>query len=286
MSVKQHIRYRVEARGLDIMGLLIDNLMYTEYLPTFIDRPHMHDTWHLFYFVSGAGIISVNGVEEEVSDGHVAIIRPYNQHFFRMKGDATATSFEVKWQFSSSIKEFLAPPKWSGIFHDRYGLRLYVNQAIDELSSRQQNWELMLRSIIFGMLIQVDRALHQEMQRVGDKPPIEDTYGYRYILVQKAVQYVKDKINREVSLREVADSLCISPQYLGELFRKETGQSFAKWVIEQKMAMARDSLMSSTEKPIKEIARELGYDDPHYFSRIFKRKTGMTLTEYRLLVTR
>jgi hypothetical protein len=53
MSVKQHIRYRVEARGLDIMGLLIDNLMYTEYLPTFIDRPHMHDTWHLFYFVTG-----------------------------------------------------------------------------------------------------------------------------------------------------------------------------------------------------------------------------------------
>ncbi len=282
MSRLQHVRYQLQAGGLDIMGLQIHNLIYSEFPPQWSSEPHVHDFWQLCLYKRN-WVIFINGVEEEISDTHVAIIRPYDEHCFRMPGDGTTTAFEIKWQFSPSLADCFSPPQWSGIFRDHYGLRLYVKQAIDELVMHRHNWELMLRSIIFGMLVQIDRALLAEIQRIGEEQPPQGTYLYRHMLIHKAKKYVQDRLDQQITIRDTARELCISPDYLTKLFKIETGQSFAQWVIEQKLAFARRVLATTTEMPVSEVARCIGYEDSRYFSRLFKAKTGATPTDYRYI---
>ncbi len=231
-------------------------------------------------------VIFINGVEEEISDNHDGDHPPvHDEHCFRMPGDGTTTALRIN-AVHPSLADCFSPPQWSGIFRDHYGLRLYVKQAIDELVMHRIHWELMLRSIIFGMLVQIDRALLAEIQRNRRRAaPARQLYIPSYADSQ-AKKYVQDRLDQQITIRDTARELCISPDYLTKLFKIETGQSFAQWVIEQKLAFARRVLATTTEMPVSEVARCIGYEDSRYFSRLFKAKTGATPTDYRYIISR
>jgi len=264
------------------MGLRVIKIMNIEYFPIYCTDPHVHDYWSLFYFINGTGAMYINGLREEVSDGHVAIIRPYDEHCFIMNGTDTATTFEIKWQFYRETDLDFSQPEWSGIFRDRYGLRFYVQQAIEELSLRPRNWEIMLRSIISSMLVQIDRALLAEIDRVGDmQQASRSVFSYRHALVKRAERYLLAHINRLVPIEEVAKVVAVSPKYLAEIFKQENNQSIKKWIINHRMALAKRELLKYPKKSIRQIALSVGYEDVHYFSRLFKSKVGLSPTKFR-----
>lgn len=77
-----------------------------------------------------------------------------------------------------------------------------------------------------------------------------------------------------------ADQLHLSPNYFGDLIKKETGKSALEYIRQKTMDTAKNMLMAP-EKSISEIAYSLGYQYPHYFSRAFKKVVGCTPNEYR-----
>lgn len=83
------------------------------------------------------------------------------------------------------------------------------------------------------------------------------------------------------SVRYCADKLYLSPNYLGDLLKKETGKS-AQEHIQLKMVDEAKEKIFDTEKSISEIAYELGFKHPQHFTRMFKKSTGLTPNEYRL----
>ncbi len=78
-----------------------------------------------------------------------------------------------------------------------------------------------------------------------------------------------------------ADQLHLSPNYFGDLIKKETGKSAQEYVQQKIMDVAK-SLLSDSEKTISKIAYALGCQYPQYFSRAFKKTEGCTPNEYRL----
>ncbi|MDO4179891.1 MAG: AraC family transcriptional regulator [Bacteroidales bacterium] len=78
-----------------------------------------------------------------------------------------------------------------------------------------------------------------------------------------------------------ADQLHLSANYFGDLIKKETGKSAQEYVQQKTMDTAK-TLLSDSDKTISEIAYYLGYQYPQYFSRAFKKWTGMTPNEYRV----
>lgn len=84
------------------------------------------------------------------------------------------------------------------------------------------------------------------------------------------------------SLHFIADKVHLSPTYLSDLLKKETGRSAKDHINDFLVNKAKDMLLS-TEDSVSEIAYSLGFNYPHYFSRLFKNKTGVTPQKYREL---
>lgn len=99
-------------------------------------------------------------------------------------------------------------------------------------------------------------------------------------IVARAKEYIKAHFGKDISLDDVSREVNISPYYFSKLFKEETGENFIEYVTSVRMEKAK-GLLSSSDKSMKEIGLEIGYADPNYFSRTFKKNVGVTPTEYK-----
>ncbi|MGG4043463.1 response regulator [Paenibacillus favisporus] len=99
-------------------------------------------------------------------------------------------------------------------------------------------------------------------------------------LVDEMIRYVKEQLHENVTLKEVADHLCFSPNYLGTLFKEVMGTNFSEYVIHLRMEKAGELLRDPRVK-VYEVADRVGYRYMPYFSRQFKEVFGMTPGQFR-----
>ncbi|MCH3962168.1 MAG: response regulator [Solobacterium sp.] len=98
--------------------------------------------------------------------------------------------------------------------------------------------------------------------------------------VSKVKKYLDEHYNQDISLDWVSEHVNISPYYFSKLFKQEMGCGFNNYLTRIRMEKAK-RLLEDTQMPIKEVCAEVGYSDPNYFSRLFKRWTGLAPTELR-----
>ncbi len=97
----------------------------------------------------------------------------------------------------------------------------------------------------------------------------------------KAVQnYINDNYPHEVSLKDAARHVHVSPCYLSRIFSKQVGLPFKKYLIDVRLNSAK-KLLLTTNKPVGEIAFDVGYNDVSYFCRTFKQHQGLSPNNYR-----
>ena len=99
-------------------------------------------------------------------------------------------------------------------------------------------------------------------------------------IIQKARTYIDQNYARDLSLDDVAREVGISPYYFSKLFKEQTGQNFIDYLTGLRIETAKH-LLEDPAMSVKEICIRSGYSNQNYFSRIFKKSTGMTPTEYR-----
>ncbi len=100
-------------------------------------------------------------------------------------------------------------------------------------------------------------------------------------ILRKALEYIDENFQREdISLNTVSSVANISPNHFSTVFSQEMGVTFIEYLIKKRMDKARELLMT-TDLRSSEIAYQVGYKDPHYFSYTFKKTQGMTTKEYR-----
>lgn len=99
-------------------------------------------------------------------------------------------------------------------------------------------------------------------------------------VIDKAKTYIGSHYNRDISLDDISREVDISPYYFSKIFKEETGENFIEYVTNIRISKAKE-LLSGSEMSIKEICAQVGYSDPNYFSRTFKKNVGVTPTEYK-----
>lgn len=103
--------------------------------------------------------------------------------------------------------------------------------------------------------------------------------SYSKIVIQ-AVEYIDTHLQYTLHLKVIADALHVNASYLSRIFKKESGQSITEYINLSRIEKAKEMLASSNCLTY-EIAEQVGYQDPAYFSYIFKKITGLTPKEYK-----
>ena len=98
----------------------------------------------------------------------------------------------------------------------------------------------------------------------------------------RAAAYIQEHYSQEISLDEIAAYCGISPAYLSRIFAKEQGRGIQEYLTALRLQNAKQ-LLATTDRKIYEIAVQSGYPDAVYFNKVFKKNTGMTPKEYRVL---
>ena len=99
-------------------------------------------------------------------------------------------------------------------------------------------------------------------------------------LVARAQTYIQENYHKDLSLDEVSRQMDLSPYYFSKLFKEVTGTNFVEYVTSIRIRRAKE-LLREGGWSMKQICQEIGYSDPNYFSRIFKKWTGQTPTEFK-----
>ncbi len=100
------------------------------------------------------------------------------------------------------------------------------------------------------------------------------------VMVQRVLQLVDRDLSQPLSLQYLAGALNVNSSYLSSLFSREMGETLTEYVTDKRISYAANQLLK-TQYPIKTVAKRAGIPDVQYFSRIFKRKMGVTPSRYR-----
>ena len=126
-----------------------------------------------------------------------------------------------------------------------------------------------MKTVVFRYLTGINKTIHAARN------------SRNLQIINRAKQYIdKNYKQDDLSLNQIAAIVSVSPGYLSILFRKETNQTFIEYLTMVRMEKAKELLKTSTLKSY-EVAYNVGYSDPHYFSLSFKKYTGVTPSDYK-----
>ena len=108
---------------------------------------------------------------------------------------------------------------------------------------------------------------------------VEKTYNYKSVVVKKMIIYIKKNLTKPLSLSEISSECSVSAPYASHIFKKHMNMTVTEYINSEKLYYACD-LIRNTSMNISEIADYLGYSDVFYFSKLFKKKFGISPSRY------
>ena len=99
-------------------------------------------------------------------------------------------------------------------------------------------------------------------------------------IIEKADRFMEANFSSEITLEDIAKACALSPFYFSHFYKQETGRNFSQKLTQLRLQKAKE-LLALFDMPIKDVSAASGYVDPNYFSKIFKKVTGFTPSEYK-----
>ena len=243
-------------------------------LPT--HRPRGRIDFQLLYIASGKAHFYFNKDEDTVvTAGHMVVYRPKEPQKYVYYG---ADKTEVYWVHftGSNVTNIL---RSYGISDDMRVINTGTSleytrifkQMIQELQRCQINYEELLVLLLKQIFISIQRQMVKEYQ-------LKNVFWDREM--ENAMQYFNDNYNTEINVKEYASSRGMSVSWFIRNFKQYTNTTPMQYIVSIRVSNAQ-ILLETSNYNITEIGNIVGYDNPLYFSRIFKKQKGTSPSEYR-----
>ena len=122
----------------------------------------------------------------------------------------------------------------------------------------------------------ISSAIGQLEQAAGVRQPAEEGNP----TIRSVKSYIEKNYHSDISLSDLSDTFFISKEHLSRLFKKETGQNLFSYIMDRKLEEAK-RLLTETDRTLDDIAFSLGFSNGNYFSKVFKKNTGISPGSYR-----
>lgn len=185
------------------------------------------------------------------------------KRYLRQMRNTQFESYEKEIEVTKTLLECLLMAAEYFSIDVEKNLQLEVKEKLRTSKSREQYFMIldMIFEEIFDVIIKEKRVTYKE----------EMTY---------ALQFIEKHLTKDLTLESAASYMNISTHYFSKLFKSEVGENFIDYVTDKKVERAKE-LIKDTDTPLNTIAFELGFNEANYFSKVFKKKTGITPSQYR-----
>lgn len=263
------------------------HIEFRESAPFNMDTKHSHGQHEIYYLQSGERYYFIDDRIYHVNPGDLIFIPKKVLHRTTAANndnhERTVVYFEDR--FLSGLAPNLKQHTIMDCFRrESKALRLNVAQQhtfetllskmVAEYKNPQKNSDIFLKALLIQLLVQASRILTtDDISNFDPLNPIHDK-------IHQIVRYIRYNYQKQITLTELAEKFFISQFYLSRMFKEVTGLTLIEYLNNIRIKEAQQ-LLEKTELSITEIAGMVGFENPTYFGRMFKRITGTTPREFR-----
>lgn len=254
-----------------------------------VKYPHRHDFFEVLYLLKGSGFHVIDGNKYEIKPPCVFFMSPGQAHKLELSNDIEGYIFIFTSDFyllnrtnQNSLIEFPFfytihqdnPPLLLENKSDILFLESLFKQGISEINCPGDYTSEMIRSLLDLILTSC-----------ASRYPINETSlnkGKGQILVKRFFHLLEENHQKNLSLNDYAKLIGITPNHLTQTVKLLTGKTSSQ-IIKSKQLLEIKRLLVHTSLNVSEIANQLHFEDQSYFTKFFKRETGLTPLQYRAI---
>lgn len=247
---------------------------------------HSHDYTELIFVLTGKEIYRIEDHLYEAEEGDLIILNPGTKHqALTGETDTSATEFFVGFtdvQFGDWEQNHFPAPAGSPIFRTKGELRQKLFKLCTSMEAENsvcwQGRYFMLKTYLMQMLLLL---LREQTEPV----PVKTGFAFESInkkyVVEQIVNYFEEHYAEKISLDQVAGDMYLSPFYISKIFKSETGGAPIRYLINIRLEKAKELLEHGWTGSIQEVAEQVGYTDAYHFSKLFKKRYGVSPSQVK-----
>lgn len=237
-------------------------------------RPKGRGDYQLYYVASGKLHIILEGKEKVLTKGNMVLFRPGETQIYNIYAADKPETYWVHFT-GADVEQLLERydlPKGENLFYvgNSSDYQWLFGQMIRELQLRRPNFEDLLAMNLRTMILMINRSII-ECKNAGTLVLDE---------IEKAIHYFNDNYNRPIVIEDYAERHLMSPCWFIQNFKQLTKTTPMQYIVSLRITNAMNMLENKNYN-VSQIAAAVGYDNALYFSRLFKKHTGMSPKEYR-----
>jgi AraC-like DNA-binding protein/mannose-6-phosphate isomerase-like protein (cupin superfamily) len=256
---------------------------------------HRHDYIEIVYVLEGSYYQNINGKQIRMNKGDLCILDRNVIHGSSALSDSdVVVNFMLTTEFFDAIFMHL-------LSDDNYISNFIINSLYS--TSKTQNYlkyqvndrsflKVILENLLFEYYSSDIRSwaaingylliLFTELSRAFTRCTGESIKDEQEMIKEKILKYIREHY-KDTNLKELGEYFHFHPSYLSSLIKKEFGENLKDLLTEARMAASRN-LLQNTDMTIQNIVIEVGYTNPSYFYKVFKKTYGMTPAEYKTTI--
>ena len=268
----------------------IENFSYYRCPRDYVFPGESHACWELLYVDRGSVVVTAGNSVYFMKAGELAFHCPDEFHSFQTVGDADIVVISF---YCNSVAMHRLEKKVLLLHRkEKEHLKMLVNEAqqvykhfendpphinLDKLDSAPWGSDQLIKNYLEQLFIHVcrrDDNVGFSQRAISSNSPYQGL-----VLAQLATDYLENHYSEKISLATLSSALGVSASQIKRTFQEQIGQSMINYLTALRIGQAK-RLIREGRLNFTQVAEQVGYDSIYYFSALFKKRTGMTLTEY------
>lgn len=235
--------------------------------------PIIRDIYILHYVFEGEGILYINEKEYVVKAHQFFLLPPGT--LVRYQASSTNPWHYIWVQFhgfkATELLQKIGFSKKNPVYIPTSSDEVLV-QCLKEIVANRKKEYFCIANMYLLFQYMIDMAPDNEVKNQKTEPALN--------YVRCAVDYINQKFCEPVLVRNIAEHCGVDRAYLSKIFKYATGFTLQEYLIQFRIKKAKQ-LLKETQLSVQYVSYSVGYNDPFTFSKVFKKQTGLSPTEWR-----